>query len=74
MGSFLVAVVQFARSVLAYVEKNSSQLKEGNRLAKIMFKVIALVLWCFERTMKFITKNAYIMVAMRGVSFCSGAK
>lgn len=38
-----------------------------------MFKVVQCCLWCFEKVLKFITRNAYIVVAVEGKSFCSAA-
>jgi len=35
-----------------------------------MFKIITCILLCFEKCLKFITKNAYIMIAMQGHAFC----
>ena len=31
-------------------------------------------MWCFEKIVKFISKNAYIMVAMKGKNFCRSTK
>ena len=36
-------------------------------------KCVQCLLWCFEKCMKFITKNAYIIIQMKGKSFCSAA-
>ena len=30
--------------------------------------------WCFEKSLKFLTKNAYILIAFEGTSFCKSAK
>jgi len=31
-------------------------------------------LWCFEKCIKFLNKNAYIQVALLGTNFCTSAK
>ena len=31
-------------------------------------------LWCLEKFIRFITRNAYIMTAVYGNNFCSGAR
>ena len=36
-------------------------------------KIIKCCMWCLEKCLKFISRNAYIMVAMEGSSFCSSA-
>lgn len=38
-----------------------------------MYKVITVVLLLFEKVLKYITKNAYIMIAMQGHAFCDAA-
>lgn len=37
-------------------------------------KVVKCCLWCFEKCVKFLSKNAYIMIAMKGGSFCTSAR
>lgn len=49
-------------------------MQNNNILMKIMFKVVQCCLWCFEKCLKFITRNAYIFIALKGDSFCSAAK
>merc|ERR1711981_294115 len=73
-GAFIVAVVQFMRIVLAYIDKQTKTWQEKNKLLKIAFKVVACCLWCFEKVVKFITRNAYIFIAINGKSFCKSAK
>merc|ERR1712167_243553 len=40
----------------------------------ILFCVIDCYMWCVEKCMKFINKNAYIQIAIFGCSFCTAAK
>merc|ERR1712174_72308 len=40
---------------------------------KTMYKVITVVLLLFEKVLKYITTNAYIMIAMQGHAFCDAA-
>jgi len=73
-GACIVALVQFARAVMAYVDKQTKPWQDKNKLLKLAFKVVHVCMWCFEKVVKFITRNAYIMIAMQGKSFCSSAK
>jgi len=73
-GAFIVAVVQFIRIVLAYIDKQTKTWQEKSKLLKLAFKVVACCLWCFEKAVKFITRNAYIFIAINGKSFCKSAK
>lgn len=71
-GSFIIAVIQFIRYCMKYLEKQAKQQK--NRVMVMVFKAIQCCLWCFEKCMKFLNKNAYIQVALMGTNFCTSAK
>ncbi|XP_071964392.1 choline transporter-like protein 1 [Antedon mediterranea] len=71
-GSLLIALVMFARFVLGYIQ---SKLKGSqNELLKYILKCLQCCLWCFEKVLKFINRNAYIEIAIHGYSFCKAAK
>lgn len=70
VGSFIIAVVQLIRAIMAYIDKQTKSWQNKNKCYRCMFKVIHLCLCLLEKCLKFITKNAYIMVAMRGKPFC----
>jgi len=72
LGSFLVALVKFIRYVLMYLEKNAKAQK--NKVMVMVFKCLQCCLWCFEKCIKFLNKNAYIQIAIHGTSFCTSAK
>jgi hypothetical protein len=73
-GSFLVAVVQLLRAILIYIDQQTKNLQKTNIVLKIAMKVLHCCLWCLEKCMKFITKNAYIIISMEGCSFFTAAK
>jgi len=73
-GSFVIAVIQFIRAILAYLDKQTQGLQKKNSVVKILMKVVACILWCFEKLLKYLTKNAYIMIAIHGYSFCTATK
>ena len=60
-GSFLVALIKFVRIVLKFVER---KIKKHKSLAwcKPILMCCQCFLWCFEKVIKFINKNAYIEV------------
>jgi len=70
-GALLVAIIQFIRCVVKYIEEQSKG--NENKVMKAIFCMIQSCLWCLEKCMKFLNKNAYILVAMKGCMFCSGA-
>ena len=49
----------------------TKDLQETNLAIKAFMKVVQCLMWCLEKVVKYVTRNAYIMVAMRGASFCS---
>lgn len=72
LGSFLVAVVQFIRYCLKYLEKQAEA--QRNFVLLYILKILQCCMWCFEKCLKFLTKNAYIQVALMGTNFCISAK
>lgn len=69
MGSFIVAVVQFIRAVVMYVQSQLDEYKD-NKIVKCIFCMINCCLWCVEKCMKFITKNSYIQAVIWDLGFC----
>merc|ERR1712037_399637 len=43
-------------------------------LVVCILKALQYLLWCFEKCLKFLNKNAYIQTALLGTSFCTSAK
>merc|ERR1711998_447832 len=60
------------RCVVKYIEEKSKG--KRNKLAKAVFCMIQCCLWCVEKCMKFLNKNAYIQTAIFGYSFCKAAR
>ena len=65
-GSLIVALIKAVRLILKWVEK---KIKKHKTLAwcKPILLCCQCCLWCFEKVIKFINKNAYIEV---GTSRC----
>lgn len=73
-GSAIIALVQLARAMLAYLSKNAEELKKKNKVLKAVFCILACCLWCFEKILKFVTSYAYILIAMQAESFCTSCR
>jgi len=71
-GSLIIAIVQFVRYTLMYFERQAAAAK--NRIVVIVLKAVQCCLWCFEKCLKFLNKNAYIQIALMGKPFCTSAK
>ena len=71
-GSLLLGIIQFIRIIMLYIQ---SQVKgKENKFTKIILSIIQCILACFERFIRFLTKNAYVMIAVYGYSFCNSAR
>jgi hypothetical protein len=71
-GSFILAVIQTVRWFMVYLSKQAQA--QQNKIMEIVCKIFAYCLWCFEKSVKFLNKNAYIQVALLGTGFCTSAK
>lgn len=71
-GALIIAIIKTIRAIVAYLQKKAK--KSGNKLAIMVLCIIQSCMWCVEKTMKFINKNAYIQIAIFGFSFCKAAR
>jgi len=71
-GSLIIAIIRMIRTILEYIEKKCK--KFNNDLTKCLLKCCQCCLWCLEKFMRFINRNAYIMCAIKSKNFCSSAK
>ncbi|XP_056270280.1 choline transporter-like protein 5-B isoform X2 [Pseudoliparis swirei] len=71
-GSLILSVVQIIRIVLEYLDH---KLKGSqNRFARFVICCLKCCFWCLEHFLKFLNRNAYIMIAIYGKSFCTSSK
>uniref|UniRef100_A0A0B7AP80 Choline transporter-like protein n=1 Tax=Arion vulgaris TaxID=1028688 RepID=A0A0B7AP80_9EUPU len=70
-GSLLIAIVQLIRTFLDYLDH---KLKGSeNPVAKFFLKCLKCCFWCLEKFLRFLCKNAFIMMAIYGKNFCRSA-
>lgn len=72
-GSFLIALIQFIRIIFEYYKSKIEKFNKNNPAIKVILCLTSCCLDCLERFIKFITKNAYIQMAITGKNFCSSA-
>ena len=73
-GSFIIALVTFIRVVFEYLNKKYEAMgNKDNMVYKAVSCCMRCVLWCLDKYVKFITKNAYIQIALHSESFCTSA-
>eukprot|EP00924_Labyrinthula_sp_SR-Ha-C_P016079 snap_masked-scaffold_4-processed-gene-18.36-mRNA-1 protein AED:0.33 eAED:0.33 QI:0/0/0/1/1/1/2/0/869 len=73
-GSFIIALIQLVRAILMYIDKKTQRLQKKNRAIRILLKAVQCCLFVLEKCLKFLTKNAYIYIALFGKSFCTSTK
>ncbi|XP_019649303.1 choline transporter-like protein 4 isoform X2 [Ailuropoda melanoleuca] len=71
-GALILTLVQIARVILEYID---SKLRGAqNPVARCIMCCFKCCLWCLEKFIKFLNRNAYIMIAIYGKNFCVSAK
>ncbi|CAH1787745.1 unnamed protein product [Owenia fusiformis] len=73
-GSLIIAIVQLARMILGYIHQKVNNKPGVGAVAKFILKCLKCLLWCFEKFLKYLNRNAYIEIAIYGYSFCKSAK
>ncbi|GFU96686.1 choline transporter-like protein 4 [Trichonephila clavipes] len=71
-GSLLIAFVRMIRVMLEYIDKKCK--KYDNPCTRAILCCMKCCFWCLEKFLRFISKNAYIMIAIYGKNFCSSSK
>lgn len=71
-GALIIAIIKIVRYALSVFEERVLKL-DPNSAVKFLICCVKCCLWCFEKCMKFLNRNAYIEIAITGKSFCSAA-
>nr|XP_020024101.1 choline transporter-like protein 4 isoform X1 [Castor canadensis] len=71
-GSLILTLVQIARIILEYIDHKLRGAQ--NSVARCIMCCFKCCLWCLEKFIKFLNRNAYIMIAIYGKNFCVSAK
>uniref|UniRef100_A0A4P6D6X4 Choline transporter-like protein n=1 Tax=Rhodnius prolixus TaxID=13249 RepID=A0A4P6D6X4_RHOPR len=72
IGSLFIAIFQFLRAILKAIESQAKDSKNG--IVKCILKACQCCLHCFENILMYLTRNAYIEIAIYGQSFCSSGQ
>ncbi|XP_031950405.1 choline transporter-like protein 2 isoform X1 [Corvus hawaiiensis] len=71
-GSLVLAIVQVIRVTLEYLDHRLKAAE--NKFAKFLLSCLKCCFWCLEKFIKFLNRNAYIMIAVYGTNFCTSAR
>jgi hypothetical protein len=72
LGSMIIAICQTIRVIFEYYRRKI-QSAAPSKLVKALLCLTGYLLWCLEKCIKYITKNAYIQCAVTSESFCTSA-
>ena len=72
-GAALIAICQIIRVIFEYYRKKIQAASKDNKCVKCLLCYTSYCLWILEKCIKFITKNAYIQVALTNKNFCASA-
>ena len=73
VGSFFVAILQFIRVIVRFVVHRMKKLGKDSKIMKYMGYYVEYCLWYLQKCIEWLNRNAYIMTAIEGTSFCSSA-
>ncbi|XP_049891179.1 choline transporter-like protein 4 [Epinephelus moara] len=71
-GALILTLVQLVRIILEYIDHKTRAAQ--NACARFILCCMKCCLWCLEKFIKFLNRNAYIMIAIYGKNFCVSAK
>ncbi|KAG8505786.1 Choline transporter-like protein 4, partial [Galemys pyrenaicus] len=71
-GSLILSLVQIVRVILEYIDHRLKGTQ--NAITRCILCCFKCCLWCLEKFVKFLNRNAYIMIAIYGKNFCVSAK
>ncbi|XP_031730773.1 choline transporter-like protein 5-A isoform X2 [Anarrhichthys ocellatus] len=71
-GALILSVAQLVRIILEYLEQKLRGV--DNSLSRFMMHCLQCCFWCLEKFIRYMNRNAYIMVAIYGKSFCTSAR
>jgi hypothetical protein len=71
-GALLIAICQIISGIFNILSREAKSKNAG--LLALIFKCLECCVECFEKCLKYITKNAYIDICIRSNDFCTAAK
>ncbi|KAK3526825.1 hypothetical protein QTP70_034615, partial [Hemibagrus guttatus] len=71
-GALILTLVQIVRIILEYIDHKFREVQ--NPCARFLTCCLKCCFWCLEKFIKFLNRNAYIMIAIYGKNFCVSAK
>lgn len=70
-GSLLIAIIQAIRIALAYLDRRTRDMQKKNCLLRFAMKCVQCCMWCMQKIVEVVCREAYLYIALKGESFCS---
>ncbi|XP_062860339.1 choline transporter-like protein 4 [Trichomycterus rosablanca] len=71
-GALILTIVQIVRIILEYIDHKCKEAQ--NPCTRFLMCCLKCCFYCLEKFIKFLNRNAYIMIAVYGKNFCVSAK
>ena len=71
LGALIIAIIQIFRAILNYIDRKTKRTQNG--LTKCLVCFCKCCLWCLEKCLRYLSKNAYILTAIYGYGFCKAS-
>ena len=72
-GALIIAIMQMIKLAFEYFRKQYEKTVPANPCSKCLICCLRCFIWCLDSCVKFISKNAYIQIALTSNNFCSSA-
>jgi choline transporter-like protein 2/4/5 len=73
-GGLVLTIANVIRIAVEYMLRKLKGGEEGSSVVKVVATCLRCLTWMLKEVLNFISDQAYIVVAMQGVSFCSAVK
>ena len=74
-GSLIITFIRMIRVLLEFIEEKLKEYElEDNYAVKCVMCCCKCCMWCLEKFVRYINRNAYIMTAVYGYSFCKSSR
>ncbi|XP_012657085.1 choline transporter-like protein 5 [Otolemur garnettii] len=71
-GSLILATIQIFKMFLEYLDRRLKHVH--NKFLKLLQHCLKCCFWCLDKVIKFLNRNAYIMIAVYGKNFCRSTR
>ena len=72
-GALIIAIMQMIMVLFEYLRRKYEKMISANPILKCIICCIGCCIACVDRLVKYITKNAYIQMALTSKNFCASA-